>query len=115
MTRGKHTDWCRSVHAGILCNCPAGTISDTVERDKEIEVDRARDATARMPTFIVLPGEGSEADRAAKAKAEIQEALRGVCTAIDAAAAAGFVTSFQLGLGPTGRQIVAHLSLAKHF
>lgn len=67
------------------------------------------------PRFIVLPGEGSEADRAAKAKGEIQEALRGVCLAIDAAAAAEFVTSFQLGLGPTGRQIVAHLSLAKHF
>lgn len=57
----------------------------------------------------------TEAEEALNIKAMVQEALADVCTAMDYAMKQGFRVSFNINLGPIGRNIVTNLTISKDY
>lgn len=56
-----------------------------------------------------------DADVAKDIKAEMIAKLEEVCAAIDRAKAAGFEVTFNLGKRWDGKEVITHLTVAKHF
>jgi hypothetical protein len=56
-----------------------------------------------------------DVDVAADIKAEMVAKLEDVCAAIDRAKVAGFEVTFNLGKRWDGKQVIAQLTIAKHF
>jgi hypothetical protein len=78
-----------------------------------------------MQTLEIKPGSFNEvatlvptkpeADIAAELKKELSDKLIEVCAVMDRANKAGFVVSFGLGTVPPGKNVIAQLTVAKHY